>query len=200
MSTSEHTKERLLEATLELMSERGYLGATTREIAQRAGVSELTLFRKFGKKEKLFEELLKTHTFLPVLMDTILEVADLEPVEALETIATRYLQTLKERKMFVKIILSEFNTYPEKIRKVHMQFVQNMEDAFGGYLKKLKLEGKLSNIPVDSASRTFFRMLFSHFILEEIIRDGSMPEKTLSKTVAEVVDIFLYGVLSRTGN
>ena len=51
------TKQRLLDATLKLISEKGYLGSTTREIAQEAGVTELTLFRHFGTKEKLFEAL-----------------------------------------------------------------------------------------------------------------------------------------------
>ena len=49
----------LLDATLKLISEKGYLGSTTREIAQEAGVTELTLFRHFGTKEKLFEALLR---------------------------------------------------------------------------------------------------------------------------------------------
>ena len=59
MERSADTRKKLLEATYQLISEKGYLGATTREIAARAGVSELTLFRKFGKKELLFEEMLK---------------------------------------------------------------------------------------------------------------------------------------------
>ncbi|MGD8353177.1 MAG: helix-turn-helix domain-containing protein, partial [Pseudomonadota bacterium] len=62
MPDCDETRNKLLEATLELISEKGYLGATTREIAALAGVSELTLFRKFGKKEHLFEEMLKTFT------------------------------------------------------------------------------------------------------------------------------------------
>jgi AcrR family transcriptional regulator len=61
----EDTKEKLLDATLSLMSEKGYLGATTRAISERAGVTELTLFRHFGSKEKLFEEVLNKYSFLP---------------------------------------------------------------------------------------------------------------------------------------
>jgi len=38
---------------LELLSERGYKGATTRAIAERAGVAEVTLFRRFGSKANL---------------------------------------------------------------------------------------------------------------------------------------------------
>ena len=50
MPLKDETRQKLLEATLELISEKGYLGATTREIASLAGVSEVTLFRKFEKK------------------------------------------------------------------------------------------------------------------------------------------------------
>ncbi|HGY10053.1 MAG TPA: TetR/AcrR family transcriptional regulator, partial [Oceanithermus profundus] len=50
------TYERLLEAALELLAERGYRGATTRAIAERAGVAEVTLFRRFGSKARLLAE------------------------------------------------------------------------------------------------------------------------------------------------
>ena len=190
------TKLKLLEATLELISEKGYLGATTREIAQRAGVSELTLFRKFEKKEKLFEEVLKTQTFLPLLRETVVEVEDLGPADALEMIGIRYLQTLKERKMFVKIVLSELNTYPEKVRNIQMQFVREMEGTLQGYLEELQKSGKLRAVSLEAAARTFLRMLFSFFILEEIIKDQNISGKTLKKTVREVVDIFMYGTVS----
>ena len=43
----------LEEAAREVFAERGY-GATTREIATRAGVSHDLIFRYFGSKEKLF--------------------------------------------------------------------------------------------------------------------------------------------------
>jgi len=48
--------ERLIRAGLELLSERGYKGATTRAIADRAGVAEVTLFRRFGSKANLIAE------------------------------------------------------------------------------------------------------------------------------------------------
>jgi len=47
------TAERLLTAALQLLGERGYKGATTRRIAERAGVAEVTLFRRFGSKARL---------------------------------------------------------------------------------------------------------------------------------------------------
>ena len=46
-------REQLLEAALKVFADAGFRGATTRRIAQEAGVNEVTLFRHFGKKEEL---------------------------------------------------------------------------------------------------------------------------------------------------
>ena len=46
-------KERLLRAAVEVFSEKGFSGASTREIASRARVNPVTLFRTFKSKEQL---------------------------------------------------------------------------------------------------------------------------------------------------
>ena len=50
----------LLEAARELFNSQGYSGTSTREIADRAGVSETLMFRYFGSKVGLFREALVT--------------------------------------------------------------------------------------------------------------------------------------------
>lgn len=47
-------KERILDAVLWVWREQGYASATTAEVARRAGVVEVTLFRRFGDKATLF--------------------------------------------------------------------------------------------------------------------------------------------------
>ena len=48
------TRERILAAARQVMLERGLVGATTKEIARAAGVSEGTLYNHFRNKEDLF--------------------------------------------------------------------------------------------------------------------------------------------------
>ncbi len=48
-------RARLLKASHELFTERGYRATTTKEIAARAGVAEPTLFRHLGSKVEAFE-------------------------------------------------------------------------------------------------------------------------------------------------
>jgi AcrR family transcriptional regulator len=80
-------KSAILEAALQLFSEMGYTGTSTRMIAMKAGVSEGLIFRHFKNKEGLLNVL---------LADAEKEIASLyEPVLA-----------LKHPKVFLKQVLS----------------------------------------------------------------------------------------------
>jgi AcrR family transcriptional regulator len=46
----------IFQAVIKTIAERGYAGATTRQIAVTAGVSEVTLFRKYGSKGDLIRQ------------------------------------------------------------------------------------------------------------------------------------------------
>lgn len=49
---------KILEGATELFAKQGYYGASTRELAKRSDVSEVSLYRLFLNKEKLFYECL----------------------------------------------------------------------------------------------------------------------------------------------
>jgi len=189
------TKQRLLDATLKLISEKGYLGATTREIAQEAGVTELTLFRHFGTKEKLFEELLRNHTFLPRLKELLPELAGLSYGDSLRLIATRFLLSLKERKSMVKIMYSEVTIYPEKIKKLYNKFIEDLRLTLASYFRGLQKKGLLRTVSPEMAAQLFLGMLFSYFRSEEIMREGGMKKQTMDKNIKAFVDIFMFGTM-----
>jgi AcrR family transcriptional regulator len=54
-------REKLIESAARVFAEAGYRGATTRRIAQEAGVNEITLFRHFGNKDALLSEAVRVH-------------------------------------------------------------------------------------------------------------------------------------------
>ncbi|MBC7669203.1 TetR/AcrR family transcriptional regulator [Caulobacter sp. DWR2-3-1b2] len=54
----QHTRERVLSAARRLFTERGYEGATIRDIAQAAGMSTGAVFASFADKSELFDEIL----------------------------------------------------------------------------------------------------------------------------------------------
>ena len=52
--TKDERREEILDAALEEFAERGYHGASTEDIARRAGISQPYVFRLFGTKKELF--------------------------------------------------------------------------------------------------------------------------------------------------
>lgn len=191
-----NTKQQLLESTLKLISEKGYLGATTREIAQEAGVTELTLFRHFGSKEQLFEELLNSCTFLPKLKELLPDLETLSFGEALELVAHRFLMTLKERKAMVKIMYSEVTIYPEKIREVYNRFIAEMRSTLAGFFVVMQKRGIVNECSPEMAARVFLWILLSYFRSEEILKPGGMKKHDIERNVREIIDIFINGTMS----
>jgi AcrR family transcriptional regulator len=189
------TKKQLLDATLKLISEKGYQGATTREIAQEAGVTELTLFRHFGTKERLFEALLRSHTFLPKLKELLPELDGLSYRDSLRLIATRFLLSLKDRKSMVMIMYSEVTTYPEKMKNLYNKFIEDLRQTLASYFKGLQKKGIFRNVSPEMAAQLFLGMLFSYFRTEEIMREGGMKKQSMDKSIAEFVDIFMFGTV-----
>ena len=55
------SRQKLLAAAARIYGESGFRGATTRRIADEAGVNEVTLFRLFGSKSALIAEALREH-------------------------------------------------------------------------------------------------------------------------------------------
>lgn len=61
------TDRQLTDAAMELVTEKGYSETTTREIAERAGVNEVTLFRRFGGKKEIILKALEGDRWIPRL-------------------------------------------------------------------------------------------------------------------------------------
>ena len=52
-------RHRILQAAARVYTQHGWRGATTKRIAEEAGVNEVTLFRHFGSKEALLEQMIR---------------------------------------------------------------------------------------------------------------------------------------------
>jgi AcrR family transcriptional regulator len=190
------TKEKILTAATSLVSEKGYLGATTREIAHEAGVTELTLFRHFGSKEKLFEACLNRQAFLPALKEMMPDLEGMRYEDALRTVGRSFLLSLKARKPMVKIMQAEMCRYPEKMKRMSGSFFDEMLKTLAAYFTARQRTGELRSFPPEVAARMFIGMLFSYFRTEELMRGEDITKKgRMDAAVDGFVDIFTHGTL-----
>ncbi len=192
---SRDTRDKILDAALRLFSKRGYLGATTKEIAKKAGVAELTLFRHFTSKDRLFEEMIKSYSFLPALKELIPEIRGMEYRDALSEIARRYLERLSERRDLIKIMLAEIHAYPSQVKVIYQNFIDELVRTLASYFRDLRNEGIVRDFDPEVAARAFFGMFFSYFNTEEIMMLKRYRPADTETVIKEYVKIFVGGTL-----
>ena len=112
------TRQRLLDAAFRVCSERGLHAATTREIAEAAGVNEVTLFRHFGSKEKLIADL-----FARSVAAQSESISHTEPDANdlridLFRYARRFNEMLFANEALIRTLIGEARRYPEQARQV----------------------------------------------------------------------------------
>src|ERR1700722_7194146 len=89
--TKEVRREEILDAALQEFAERGLHGASTEEIARRAGISQPYVFRLFGTKKELFKAVI-TRCFRETLEMFQRSAEGLRGSEALEAIGKAYVE------------------------------------------------------------------------------------------------------------
>ncbi len=187
------TRDRILEAGLKIFSREGYLGGTTREIAKEAGIAEVTLFRHFPSKERLFEEMITRYSFLPTLKGLIPELKDMPYRQALSEIARQFLKRLDERKDLIRIMHSEMHRYPDKILKIYHCFIDGMFETLASYFREMQGEGVLRRFDAESGARAFLGMFFSYFNAQELMMRRRYRFYDTDRTIQQYVAIFVRG-------
>ena len=187
------TKEKILESALRLFSQKGYLGAATREIARDAGVAEVTLFRHFPTKERLLEAVFHKYSFLPELKNILPEVSNLEYKEAISLIVKSFLNSLFLHRNMIKIMKSEMFTYPEQVIAFYQTFLDELYKTLAAYFENMQQKGHLRDFEPKLGGRALLGMIFSFFEVEELIFNKQGSQKDYDKAINEFIEIFIRG-------
>lgn len=105
------TRESILAAALSAYSQYGFRGATTRRIAEAAGVNEVTIFRHFGSKEVLLSEALRAMPAGASRRSLPEEPGD--PVAELTAWSEGQLAHLRNKRSMIRTCMGEIEERPE---------------------------------------------------------------------------------------
>jgi AcrR family transcriptional regulator len=193
--SAEQTRDRILNAALKLFSQKGFLGATTLGIAREAGVAEVTLFRHFGSKEKLFEEVIRGYSFLPAMKGILpgLEQAGYE--ETLKTIARRFLGTLEERRDLIRIMLAERYFYTMQVKNIFRGMLGEVFGMLADYFQRLQRQGVLRDFDPDDAARAFLGVFFAYVHGLGFFFEETADSKRRECFAVEFVHLFVEGTI-----
>ena len=147
-----------------LITEKGYSGATTKNIAKLAGVNECTIFRRFDGKKEIVTAAMELPKWNPGLSrDDFTYHGDLE--EDLTSFSGTYMSKVTPQMVKVSIGLRSAELQGAAlpgIMKVPMVF----KEVLVNYFTQMITEGKMRACNVESLSLQFIAMNFGFVFLD----------------------------------
>ncbi|MDE3053614.1 MAG: TetR/AcrR family transcriptional regulator [Gemmatimonadota bacterium] len=162
-------RDRILEAARKIYALHGYRGATTRLIANEAGVNEVTLFRTFGSKESLFEELAQGQANATVVPGLPERPAD--PERELTEWCAAVLAYLTQHRSFLRKSMSEMEERPI-VAEAACRGPNCASDVLAQYVAALEVHRLVRG---DGEARTAISMLMASLFGDAMCRE-IMPD------------------------
>ncbi|MDH4123059.1 MAG: TetR/AcrR family transcriptional regulator [Thermoplasmata archaeon] len=194
---NDRTREKILDAALDVFGRRGYTGATTREIASKAKVNEVTLFRKFGSKKSLFLAVFEERFPLPIIRESIVRLPTGTVDNLLYQNATTVLRTLRSNKQMLRVMFSDAWKMPDT-RKIFSEAVAKRgmgmaSEVFNGLMSA----GAIKKMDPKIASRALVGMIQSYFLMNDLFDVNRVSDEEEERMIRGFVSIFLDGVRIR---
>lgn len=196
---AEERKAQILETAAELFAEKGFAGARTKELAQRAGISETLIFRHFKNKEELFAESmlahLRNHPVLPELEEAMAAEDDFGVFYAL---ALHLLHHGGKDPAMIRLMLYSAleveKPSDETCRGKHYSPGRSLTDLLAGYIKKRTKKSGFRKRPPDAAARFYLGMVFMYLADQQLCLTGKPPRLPDEAVARQMAEIFVGGL------
>ena len=171
---------------VDMLVSHGYEGATTKEIAEIAGVNEATLFRKYGSKAELFEKAVN-HQLSDAPLNRLVYTGDLK--NDLQTIIEAYLETNEMYGEIIPTLLVELPRHPE-LKGAFDTARENIQVVVK-IIQEYQTQGLLRQ---DESPLTSLNALIGPMMTGHMIRRANLSLPAPDMDARAHVDIFLHGM------
>lgn len=191
MKSNNETSKKIMKVALKLFSEQGYYPTTTKQIAEEAGVNELTIFRHFGSKSNLFQVTTEYYVIDSKIDSILKDTEELNFEEAMFIITNRIYKLLIQNTKLYKVQMKLSDNEKDFVKlKLSRKVISILKD----YFKELKENNKIKGEP-EIMAVTLINSLLGAFTIE-ILGDYTVSNIKWEELVEEHTKQFvsLYNV------
>ena len=183
----EETRAKIISAARELFERNGTRGTTTREVAERAGVNEATLFRHFGSKRALLDAMRESLCGLEELRSVLATLPGEDLAADLKTLAYHVVDRMLAKRAMMCVSLAEdaAGTDDSPEWRGPAQILADLSAYFTTKVAAGAMRGEPQFV-----ARYFLGTLFS-YVVGRKLWDSVVPDRS---TVDAIVEVFLNGV------
>ncbi|MBU8864764.1 TetR/AcrR family transcriptional regulator [Paenarthrobacter aromaticivorans] len=180
------TKQRLFEASMELIGERGAAGVTVDEIAAAAGVSKGTVYYNFGSKSDLIAQLLRHGVDIMLVRLQAIEGEASDPLESMKNMVGQAMEFMDEYPSFARLWVSENWRTPGEWSAVFAELRAELLAVIGSAVERVAAGYKVDESVVRGSLEA---AIFGAIFVVGLDRQTYNPERTREQSVAAVMTI-----------
>jgi AcrR family transcriptional regulator len=194
------TETRIVEAAAELMAERGYAATTTAAIAERAGVNEVTLFRRFESKAGILEAMAAAAAAARPEFPPPNAVVEGDPRATLRNLAAIEIRDAIASGGLVLRLTLEARAVPE-VQQAMSEIASTNLQRMAGYLEQQQEAGGLrADVDPRLLAEAFFGLTSTLVMQRMTLAEPDLPDADEVEALAgEIVDVLWSGVSPERG-
>lgn len=188
----DETSQKIIDAAMTLVRDKGYVATTTKEIAKVAGVNECTLFRKFNNKKDIVLQGVNQAHWRANVTPEIFENIKWDLQADIEMFMRAYMDRMTPDFVNLSIGLRAPQLY-EETSSLIMKVPQAFLASFTEYLAKMYEMGKIPKADFEALAMTIFSSTFGYTFLRASFGDElSKVEK--DEYIKSSAQMFLKGL------
>lgn len=189
-------RRQILEVASGIFARKGYDGATTREIAEEAGVNEALLFRHFPSKEALYwtmlEELCLAASRRGRMQKTLQKGGT--DFEVFRAIARDVLERSPRDRELTRLLWFTALENHELSSRFFNTFIAGFFEALAGYIGARIRQGAFRKTDPLLAARGFLGMVTYHFLIQELFGGDQYRKFDPDEVAGTLAAIWLQGM------
>lgn len=187
-------RERILDATFEVLCERGYIGLSTRDIAARAQVSKREIYAEFGNKQGMFGALVeKRAARMRQPLDAASTASPRAFAETLERFGTAFVTELSDPAVLAmfRLAIASADDAPEAAHALEQHARAPLRKALVELMQRARSAGRVTGEPAELAAR-LSALLVGDIHVSLLLGLGARPTaRDIERRVAAAVEAFL---------
>ncbi len=187
------TRERVLQAALELVGDAGLTALSMDELASRAGVSRATLYRLFPGKPALFVGLVRTFSPLEPVSRLATEMADQPPEVVMPELARTVFRVVAGPGApglgLMRSVFFEVSSVSPEAEAATHELITTILASVGTYVMRQMAEDRLRRMHPVLALQSFIGPIFFHLLTRPLVErvmgldiDGEQAVTTLAES------------------
>lgn len=186
------TSQKIIDAMMTLIRDKGYLATTTKDIARVAGVNECTLFRKFANKKDIVLRGIEQEKWRANVTSEIFNDVVWDLQQDLEMFMTAYLQRMTADFVHLSIGLRAPQLYEETAPFI-MQIPQAFVSSLVAYFEEMETKGKVRHDDFQYWATTIFSSAFGYTFLKASFGE-KLDQTTQEAYIKKSVTLFVEGI------